>query len=410
MTRKDLKLVRSAFLLIILISVVVINVRLRSQPEIKVERNDTINVEVLTQLRGLKNALGNGADADMQRVYPEGYVFMNALYALAWTNFIAHLPKDSEYFKEGYFEISNASHRINSRGGRSTFIEIDSANFGAFYSGWNNYVLAKKLSLLDNSERDPADVLRFLKQSENIAASFEKSVYPVSYPGSAWPADAVVCMASLALYDKMFEPLYTRHINRWISKVRKNCDSRGFIPHAAESVTGKVTEEARGSSMSLMLIFLNDIDQALALEQYKDYRAHFVDEHFDLAFIREYPKGSSGSGDIDSGPVFFGIGSAATLAGMHTLALYNDSYSAAKIRNQVEAFGFPFTSDGKKNFLFGKLPIADAFITWGYTAQNLSHHHAADFLTIHVCSLVVIILLAIAIRWLWKPRSARIHK
>ena len=388
---KTLKLLLSFFLLSIIIVLSIINLRLHNTPKLLIENGDTVNHDLLAELRGLKNALDNNADADMQRLYPEGYVFLNTIYALTLTNFIDSLDKETLYFKEGYREVHNAWRRIDSETGRQTFQEIESPPFGAFYSGWNNYLLGRKLSLLNQNDRDTSEITSFKNQCEDLVTSFEKSVYPVSYAESAWPADAMMCIASLALHDKLFEPRYSQLISDWLSKVKTNLDENGLIPHSADPATGKPTENARGSSQSLMLIFLADIDREFAAQQFTLYKSLFFDTRFGLTGIREYPKSTTGTGDIDSGPIILEFGSAATLVGMHTLSLHGDHHLRATIRNEIEAFGFPTTDeDNRKTYLLGKLPIADAFIAWGHSAGNVSEDYKPGFLMFHVYCLLVV--------------------
>jgi hypothetical protein len=401
--KRIFKLLLSFVLLSTIAILSIINFRLHPKPDLTIEGGDTINNDLLLELRGLNYALQRHADEDMQQLYPEGYIFMNALYALALANFIDSLDKQTLYFRDGYREISNACSRIDSETGRATFHEIEPGNFGAFYSGWNNYVLGKKLSLRNGTTRDSSDIIIFKKQCETIASSFEKSVYPVSYSGAAWPADGVVCIASLALHDKLFEPSYRALVDRWISKVKSNLDENGLIPHAADP-TGKPTENARGSSQSLMLIFLKDIDNEFAAQQFTLYKSRFLDTRLGLTGIREYPNTITGSGDIDSGPIVLGFGSAATLAGMHTLSVYDDQESAATIRNQIEAFGFPASDEEKKNYLFGKLPMADAFIAWGHSAEDVSEKYNPDFVKFHLYSLLMVGVFVTGLWIMWRRR------
>lgn len=390
-----------------MVVVTIINIRLSYKPDLTVGNGDTIDYDLLGELRALRDAQHQYADVEMQKLYPEGYIFMNAIYALAWSDFIESLSRKSMYYHEGIYEITKACNRINTELGRSTFQEFEPANFGCFYSGWNNYVLGRKLMLLDTASRDSADVIRFQKQSEMIADTFRKSVYPESYVGASWPADAIVAIASLSLHDRMFSPRYTRVIRDWLKNARLQCDDHGLIAHAAMP-DGTLTESARGSSQSLILIFLHDIDSQFADQQFKDYRSHFIDERFGLTGIREYPKGISREGDIDSGPIVLQFGFAATLTGMHTLYLYGDLYAATAIRNQIEAFGFPTKGPAdKKSYLFGKLPIADAFIAWGHAADNPKNKHNPNFLEFHLWSLLVGLLIVVCLWLLWRKRLMR---
>ena len=132
----------------------------------------------------------------------------------------------------------------------------------------------------------------------------------------------LVSVASLSLHDKLFEPKYAQTIRDWLEKVKNQYDVNGMIPHSVRPSDGRPIEKARGSSQALMLIFLRDIDQQLASDQFKLFKEKFIDTKFGLTGIREYPKGEFGMGDVDSGPVVFGFGGAATIVGMQTLFLY----------------------------------------------------------------------------------------
>jgi hypothetical protein len=155
-----------------------------------------------------------------------------------------------------------------------------------------------------------------------------------------------------------------------LAGVKKGLDIHGMIPHSVHSSDGSVNENARGSSMALMLIFLQDIDFHFAQEQFQLFKENFVDTKFGLTGIREYPKGESGTGDIDSGPVIFGFGGAATIVGMQTLSRYGEHEESLKIRNAIEALSFSQQNEQKKTYFFGALPIADGFIAWSHAGMN----------------------------------------
>ena len=325
--------------------------------------------DLLKKMRSLKNDFDQNADVGMQRMYPEGYVFMNSLYALAWSS----VPGD-----EAAVEIERSFTKINSTRGRSSFNKNLSLPYGAFYNGWSTYVLGSRLRRNSNSN----DIELFKQQCDGINTAIQQKTFPESYFGAAWPADVVVCVASLALHDKLFEPKYQTAINRWLTEVKGKLDDRGMIPHSMH-------ESARGSSMALMLIFLKTIDEEFANDQFKLFKKYFVDDKFGLTGIREYPQGEEGHHDIDSGPVIMGVGGAATIVGMRTLWMYDEYELSMKIRNAVDPF-------------FGFLPIADAFIAWsnsGITTSNVS----PSFLEFHFYSFVLFVLLAIVF-WIVIPK------
>lgn len=220
-----------------------------------------------------------------------------------------------------------------------------------------------------------------------------KRIYPASYYGAAWPADVFLCVASLKMHDQLFVSAYSHVIEEWLKGVKKNLDKNGLIPHAADPLDSKPVENARGSSLSLMLLFLYELDQKFADEQFAIYREKFVGHKFGLTGVREYPKGDCGTEDIDSGPVILQFGAAATIVGMQTLSTYHQYQSSTQIRNALEAVSFPTEDNDEKKYLFGAIPIADAFIAWGHSAMPIEDV-SPGFSSFRIYSIIGFILLA----------------
>lgn len=402
------KIVRSSlgiFLVFIIIIIVLVNVKIHYKPQTIIKGNDSIQLELLNELRGLKQALNENADVEMQNIYPEGYVFLNAIYALAWTSFLRH-EEHQDYFAEGHAEIQKAWTKIDSEDGKSPFSEDLPLPHGAFYNGWSTYVLGSKLRLEPVTIRNEQEVQQFKQQCDQIADAIQQSTYPESYHSAAWPADVMLCVASLSIHDQVFEPRYTDIVKAWLQEVKKRLDSRGMFPHGVYAKDGMPVENARGSSMALMLILLRDIDLQLAQDQFLLFKKNFIDSKFGLTGIREYAKGESGNGDIDSGPVILGFGGAATIVGMQTLSIYGEDESGLEVRNAVEAFGFPMQREDHKEYLFGKLPIADAFIAWSHCGIENYREPKTLFLQFHLISTSVIVLFSVLF-WMVVPRKTQ---
>jgi hypothetical protein len=349
------------------------NIALYYQPVITIDHGYAQDEDLLCELRGLRRAMHAGAADDMQQLYPEGYIFMHALYALAWAEVAARSEVEGVVFDEAFREVENSCRQLSTNAAREIFDELLPLSYGAFYQGWYNYVTGKKLLLQAPSKRSAGEVEAFQRRCEDIARAIQstETPYPASYRFGTWPADATVGVASLALHDKLFVPKYNHVMATWIVRVRQKLDSHGLIPHAVDPA-GVIQEEARGSSQSLMLSFLPEIDAAFARDQFSRYQTLFVTYRFGLPCIREYPVGTVGLGDIDSGPVILQAGAAASLAGLRTLAIQDEQQLYVGLRNSIEAFGVPTTYDGGKQYLFGQLPMADAFIAWGHAAADPS--------------------------------------
>ncbi len=401
--KKKLALLFISALVLVFVLFVWFNSRLLYKPEFKLQNNKEYNHDLYKQLHFLKRALKEGAADEMQALFPEGLVFLNALYGLAWCDFAADFTKESPLYKEARTEagmalsaVINDSLRYNSG--------IESLVYGAYYTGWKNYLLGKKLYLERDDVHDNAEVRDFKTTCHQIAEAIENnpgSPYLDSYQGDAWPADMVLCIASLAIHDRIFEPEYHTLIGKWVSNVQAHLDKDGLIPYAASSLNGSVIEEARGSATSLMLCFLSDIDKDLAKQQFERYKQQFLDKRLTLFGVREYKKGLLKSGNVDSGPVIWEIGGAASIVGRRAMAIYNEPSIAMSLRNSIEAFGCPVSIGDEKMYLFGQMPMADAFIAWTNALENTASNSLTTSenwgLTFQLWSAVILMIIALLI-------------
>lgn len=403
-----LKIFLTACLAIVMLLMIIINVNVYRAPDFSVNGKKSLNVNLLKELAFLKESLDNGEDITMQDLYPEGYVFINTLYGLAWCNTIAKLdPKDSLY-QHGHTEIETAFAKINSPTGRGPFDETLPLPYGAFYNGWSNYLLGQKLILERQIDRDTSEINQFRKTCAAISFQLKDKTYPASYYNGVWPTDVTICVASLRLHDKIFDAMYSKTISDWSNQIKSSVDKNGLIPHEINLRDGSIAEEARGSSQSLMLIFLKEIDPDFASDQFKRYEKLFIDTRLGLTGIREYPKGTFGIGDVDSGPVIFQMGGAATVVGMQTTGLFGKNEISSQINATIEGLAFPVTTKKDRFYLFGTLPMVDAFIAWAHSNQKSTVKISQSFLTFHLYSLTGTVLIGLLIWWLWrkpKPKS-----
>ena len=362
--KKAIKIIVYTFLLIPIIVLVYINIRLHTIPEI--ENQEETKHDVVLQLNFLEAELkNNNLGAKTQNLYPEGFVFINTLYGLTWTEVAKSEKNESELFKRALSESRYAYKEISSEYAKSIFDDRLKPEFGIFYRGWKNFLLAKTLSV--QTKKDTTETAEFKASCDSIASAILQSNTPYleSYWNASWPADVFVAVASLKQHDEMFEPKYTTVIKNWLLKVKANLDPEtGMLSHATNSKTGKTEVGARGSSICLMLILLADIDPEFAQEQFKLFKDEFPITRFGFLAVKEYPEGTNGNGDIDSGPVVWDIGFAGTVVATGTFKKFGEYEAVNNISGCIEGFGFPLSNGTQKKFLFGQLPITDAFFAW----------------------------------------------
>ncbi|MEZ4463592.1 MAG: hypothetical protein R3F43_03510 [bacterium] len=228
--------------------------------------------------------------------------------------------------------------------------------------------LAARGLLLDGPEaRDRAEVEGASRPPAppSPRALERQGPYPPSYPGQAWPADAVVAAASLRLHDTLLPPRHGATLQRWLAAVDAARDAYGLIPHSAHSRHGGTP--ARGSSQALILRFLYEIDPDRALADYRLFRRRHVTTVALLPAIREYALGMEGRADVDSGPLIGGASAPAMVVGMGTAQLFSDRALVDPLLHTLEFVGFPLPFGGKR-YAFGMLPVGDAFLAWSKTA------------------------------------------
>jgi len=391
------------YLYLIIISIITIlilwiNLKLTSESHTYSERKTDITLQLNFLENELKqNDLGNR----MQGIYPEGFVFINAIYGLAWCELALCDTSDKSLKERALKEALYAYNEINSDKARKTFSRSIKPEYGIYYCGWKNYLLSKIISV-DTSFTDYRIYKeKFETQCEEIKNTLTEAhtPYPESYPEKSWPADMFVAMASLSNRDKIFGQKYDTIISGWIKNVKSRLDKdNNLIPHKVDSKSGMPESGARGSSMSLMLKMLSEINPEFGKEQYKIFKEKFLSETFGIPYSREYPESESGSGDIDSGPVIFGIGFVSTIMTAGILPLYDDIELSEKQYRTLNAFGFPGISGNQKKYIFGKYPMADAFIAWGRTVELkqsglLNNTFSVSFIKFHLISFGMLLLL-----------------
>lgn len=387
--------------------ILIFNVRFYKAPHL--DDKIAVQKDVGLQLNFLENQLKKFAlGSKMQKLYPEGQVFINVLYGLSYCEMAKLENQKTAMQKRALEEAQFAFDQINSADAKKNYDKDLIPAYGIFYRGWQNYLLGKIISIQAKANR--AEIDMFKKNCNEIADAFSSSPNPYlhSYRNASWPADAFVAMASLKLYDQLFEIKYDTLIQNWLTKVKTNLDpATGLVPHEMDNTSGKILEGARGSSISLMLLFLSDLDKDFAKQQFAHYKKYFLIACMGLPAIREYPMGKEGQGDVDSGPVVFAMSFPGTILSISTFCKMNEFRTATSISNSVENFGLPIVSKQQKKFLFGNYPMADAFIAWAriqsvQSAQVETQNYFTGLLKstiyIHVVSLLIISFIIIFLK------------
>jgi hypothetical protein len=314
---------------------------------------------VVKQLAFLRAEIDGGADRAAQKQFPEGYFFLNVLYGLSWVQVGLDDPSQAP---EATAEVRFALDRIASTDGTAPFDVSLRPQYGIFYAGWTNWLRGGLIAL---GQSDAAEREQFSSKSVEIATAFRTAETPflAAYPDQAWPVDSVVAIASLRLYDALVAPRFGQIARNWVTTAKTRLDpATGLLPHqATPQLSG-----ARGSSQAMIQRFLVDIDPTFARTQYQLFKDKFVTG----LGVREYPKGTGGNGDVDSGPLVFGMSLSATVVAMGAARAHNDPLGE-RLSRTGELVGLPVSGLKTKRYVFGALPIGDAFLAWSTSARPL---------------------------------------
>ena len=396
----------SRFLAMVLaIPLVVLNLRLY-QPDIESYGPDKLGADVLSQLSFIETALRDGAGERMQTLFPEGFFFTHVLYGLAWVEVGMRRSERDPLRAQALKKARWALARLDTLDATRQFSLALDPPLGVFYLGWSNWLRGGVLTLQPASNRSDEELARFKAECMALAAAFERSPTPFlqAYPALAWPVDSTVAMAALRLHDELLPARYESTIKQWLEATRNRLDPlTGLIPHRVDHRTGQPLVSARGSSQSMIVRFISEIDPIWGHEQYRLFREQFLAMPLAIPGVREYPRGINGSGDIDSGPLFFGISLSASTVTLGAALQRQDRTLAEPLLHVGEATGFPVQWRQKKRYLFGLLPVGDAFLVWAKTARPwIAAVPQSDLppvvnwwwrLPVHALSLILLILL-----------------
>ena len=324
-----------------------------------------------------------------------------ALYGLASAQVARALPPGDARRAVAFRAACSAVAHVESAHAKETFVRDMEPAFGAFYASWSLYLRSVVLRAALPGGPAPFDLREYDHDRASFASALERSGTPFlqSYPGDAWPADTGVGVAALAIADSILGPRDRALIAHWTEEVRRRLDPRtGAISHAANGTDGTPTGGARGESVALMSLVLADVDPALAREQYSILRRYFVTYAWGLPGVREFPHGVNGRGDIDSGPLLFGLGGPATVVGAGAAIAHGDDELATSLLATAELAGMPIEIAGGRRYAGGVLPVGDAFLAWARSTSLVSPEASFDpvvprwwRIPIHVLSLGVLV-------------------
>jgi hypothetical protein len=191
----------------------------------------------------------------------------------------------------------------------------------------------------------------------------------LTYPGEAYPVDNCAVVGSLGLHARVTGRGHPELVKAWVEQVRAHHldPESGLLVQAVDVLNGRAVDAPRGSGTSLGLYFLSFADDALAQDMYRGLRRSLGRTFLGFGAVREYPAGSSGAGDIDSGPIIFGFGLSPTGFALAGSLMYEDRAYFRRLIASAYLAGAPLRRGERLEFVTGG-PLGNAILLAMLTA------------------------------------------
>lgn len=294
--------------------------------------------------------MSNGYDNVLQRRFPEGKVFSNAIFSLS----VIEYCDARKYFDAEFADIVDRNiERMLSETARRTFSFNMQPTYGIFYNGWCQFVLKKyQESQLFKFSTIPQVVISASSMMERRIWEFQKDSVRIvdTYAGTHWPADNMIGILSMD-EDSIR--------NEWVNAIfRSAAHESGLVNHV-----GSQPAMIRGSSQAMITFCLGEMKNINVDEYNLKFKERFVDSYLGVQLVREHEDRSDRM-DADSGPVLWGYGASATIMNIKAQATLNES-SSKYTWAAMNTIAFPINIFGRKYYLLKKEPMFDIFMLWG---------------------------------------------
>jgi len=245
---------------------------------------------------------------------------------------------------------------------------LDGPSGHAAYLGYTNLVLALHRRVVPQS--------RFAALNDQISNALARRLRnsPAgilqTYPLEAYPVDNASVLGSPLLHQKYFGgshadvtgPMLQRFQNTWRDT------KSGLLFQAIDACNGNVVDQPRASGSALAAYFLSFGESGTAELLLHALKQECTRSLADFGFVREYPREVSGRGDIDSGPVIFGVSPSATGFMLASCRTFNDEKLFVQLYRTAHLMGVPVATGNRRQFVTGG-PLGNAILLAMLTAQ-----------------------------------------
>lgn len=245
---------------------------------------------------------------------------------------------------------------------------LDALETGTGHAAWLGYA-----NLALSAHRALVKDSRYAELNDRITDAIARRVLTEphavfeTYPDERYPVDTAVGMASVMLHDRTTGADHAAAVAHWRASFdTTQRDPTSGLLFQATRADGRPASPVRGSGTMLTAWFLSFGDPVLACDLYAAGRDGLLGRVGPVVGVREYQRGVSGSGDIDSGPIVLGLGLSATGFGIGAARACGDEATAGSLTRTAEWFGSADDEGEVRHWkageTFGGAPVADAIL------------------------------------------------
>ena len=336
-------------------------------------------LEARAQLRSIRARLQRGGADAMNYLFPEGKLFSWSFYGFSLVNVATATPEDAALRPFARAELERVIRMVEAEADAGQFRRSkDLTPKGGIIPAAHANLLRAGYILLGGASQEIAAA--FHQTSALLFSEFMSSpvVSLETFPGMIWPVDNVCALESLRLHDVLYGTTYRRACTRWTKWMADHLDAKTGLMVAQVAPTGETLDPPRGCALSWSLAFMPGFAPELARAQYERYRSDWFVHVCGLAGAREWPPGKERGADVDSGPVAFGIGAAASGLGMAAAKANGDPDNLTGMLRGMELLAVPVWSPEGKHYFLRFALLADELALWGKTIRVWDKPSAED--------------------------------
>jgi len=190
-----------------------------------------------------------------------------------------------------------------------------------------------------------------------------------TYPGETYPVDNASGLASLLLHQRLTGTDHSAAVAGVLKCFRTTwrAPRTGLLIQALDH-QGRPCDRGRASGTALAAYFLSLAEPELARPYFQSLRTHLAGSILGFGYVDEYAPDERSSGDIDSGPLIFGMSPSGTGFTIASARTFGDRTLYVRLARTAYLMGAPVTRGDERYFVTGG-PLGNAIMLAMLTAQ-----------------------------------------